>query len=463
MSFLDDILALSPTRAWPVGKGTVSPWETSTGHDDTRFAPETYEDYIATSNEIYSVASMRARLVSGLDLNLFRGRGSEKKALPEHAASRLLQYVNPYWTRKRLERIDELSMCIWGETAWALEPGPGRSKEPGEIWWLKPSRLLPAPHETDYLSGHWYYPQMGGEPIFFRHDEVVWFRYPNPIDEFSALSPLSAARLAADVGKSMMQSNGAMFENGLQIAGIITPPADKVTFSKEQAAELERKLDVRFKGAKNAKKWAVLRYEAQFKQMSITPKDAEFLGGLSMSLRQVCNAYGIPSSLLNDIEHSNMAILGELVRAMWSHTLVPDTQLRTAEIEEQFLPRFHAGGPDHAAYDYSSVEALQESETERWAREAQAIDRGRYTVNEIRKMAGEPAVPWGDVWWAPVNKFAVTDAESKPPSNGGDGAAPKPPDDERNPANKPPTPRGLDHMAARRLLSSLNGRSLAGV
>lgn len=474
MSFLDAILRAMPysgqhaERAWPVGHGTVSPWEKGIGHDDTRFSPESYEDYYATSNEIFSVINMRARLVSGLKLNLFYGDDADKKLANDHPAAKTYRYVNPFWTSRRLERMDELSMGIWGETCWALEPGTN-SREPGEIWWLKPSRVKPATDVDNYLSGYWYWPQLGGEPIFFESHELIWFRYPNPLDEFSAMSPLGAARQAAEMGKAMMTSNAAMFENGLQIAGLITPPADKVTFSPDQAQELERALDRRFRGAKNAKKWAVLRYEAQFKPMSVTPKDAEFLGGLNMSLRQVCNAYGVPSSLLNDIEHSNMAILGELVRALWSHTLVPDTELRASEIEEQYLPRFR-GGPDHAAYDYSKVEALQESATAKWEREAQAIDRGRYTVNEIRAMAGEPEVAWGSVWWAPVNKFAVTDADSKPAGPvGADGKPDALPDDERNPSNKPASPRHLvapdelDHMAARRFLAQLNGRALSTV
>jgi HK97 family phage portal protein len=469
MGIAEGVLALRgqhrpQQRAWPVGPGVVDRWESSWGHADERFSPEEYGDYIATSSEIYSVAQLRARLVSTLDLNLYRGRGAEKTAMPKHPAAALLRHVNPFWTAPRLARMDELSMCLWGESYWAVERDPrGR---PVEIWWLKPSRVRPLPHAETYLTGYVYEPIQGGPLIHFDADEIVWFRYPNPIDELSALSPLTAARLAADAGKAMMESNRNLFSNGLQMAGLITPPADKVTFSAEQAEELEAKLARRFTGADKRHKWAVLRYEAQFRQLDISPKDAEFANGLNLTLRQVCSAYGLPSALVNDLGDANMAILDGLVKAMWAHTLVPDTGLRAAEIEEQFLPRFGAGGPDHAAYDYGSVPALQESASDQWAREAQALDRGRYTINEIRRRNGEPDVPWGDVWWAPVNKFAVTDADSQPPA-GPDA----PPDDEMNPANQPAqvtgetVERGLDHNAARRLLASLtpvNGHAHVG-
>lgn len=463
MSFVDEILKIgrrdTHARAWPVGKGEVSTWERDTGHDDSLFSPPEYGDYLATSNEIYSVAAMRARLVSGLDLNLFAGRGVEKRSMASHPATALLRYVNPHFTWRRLERLDELSMCIWGESFWAVERDRGRPKE---IWWLKPSQVFPAPDQSDYLAGFWYEPSMGGQRLWFGANEVVWYRYPNPLDQFSPLSPLAAARLAADTGKAMMQANGAAFQNGLQLAGLIVPPGDRVTFSETQADELERRLEKRFTGPQNAKKWAVLRYEAEFRPMSVTPKDAEFLGGLNMSLRQVCNAYGIPSSLLNDIEHSNMAILEELVQAMWAHTLIPDTKLRAAEIEEQFLPKFGRGAPDYAAYDYETVPALQKARSEAWDREAQAVDRGLLTPNEWRLGQGMPPVKWGDVWWAPANKFAVTDAGSKPAAPPGTPGVPDMPDDERNPANQPPAPRGLDHNGAREFLASLRLNGYAG-
>ena len=386
-------------------------------------------------------------MLSGLNLKFYNGRGSDKEEVTKHPAVEQYRKVNPFWTSKRLARMDEFCMGLWGETFWALEPGP-RGK-PGEIWWLKPSRVLPIPHETGYIQGYAYH-SVSGQIIPFEPHEIVWYRYPNPIDEFSALSPLAAARLAADTSEAMMKSNNSLFSKGLQIAGLIVPPADKVTFSAEQAEDLEKKLEKRLTGADNAHKWAVLRYEAQFKQLAITPKDAEFVSGLNMSFRQVCRAYGIPSPLLNDLEHATLANAREFERIAWDNALVPDAEFKAAEVEEQYLPRFR-GGPDHCEYDFTQVSALQESATESWAREAQALDRGAITINEWRKSKGMPTVEWGDKPWLPVNKAPVENGEMVMP------AADDKPDDEANPSNPAPQVSGektLDHRAARQLLAS---------
>lgn len=439
-------------RAWPVGKAELVAPDYAYGHDQSEFSPDDYGNYAATSNEIYSVVAQRARLMSGIQLRFYRGRGSDKIEDTRHKSVKLFSYVNPFWTGERLARMDEMCMGLWGESFWALE---GPQSDPREIWWLKPSRMRPVPDESGYISGFKYH-SVSGEILHFEPREIVWHRYPNPVDEFSPLSPLAAARLAADTAQAMSTSNQALFKRGMQIAGLITPPADKVTFSTEQALELERDLERRLTGADKAHRWAVLRYEANFKQLAITPRDAEFVAGLGLTFRQVCRAYGMQPALLGDPEGATLSNTTAFERLEWTRALVPDAQFRAAEIREQYLTRFR-GGPDWCEYDLTSVPSLQESATESWTREAQALDRGAITINEWRKGKGMPSVPWGDQPYMPVNKAPV----------GPDGQLmlPEPkvpdlklPDDEVNPANQPPQSTGekaFDHLAARRFLAEL--------
>lgn len=418
MSLLDDIRDRFDQRrgklAWPAGPAVVEPWEKAHGHDDELFVPESYGDYLVTSNEIFSVATLRARLASTVRLRLYQGSDEAKKELRDSAPAKLLRYVNPFWTPARLARMDELSMCLWGETYWAIEKKRG---QPTEIWWLKSSRVKPVPDEKGYLQGFLYESNVGGQDIKFDPDEIVWFRYPNPLDEFSALSPVAAARLAAETGSEMMKANRNLHKEGLQIAGVVAPADERIQYTPEQAQQLEEELQRRFAGASRAHRWAVLRYQAKFDPVNITPKDAEFLGGLGLSLRQVCNAYGVPSPLQNDLEHATLANLRELSKHLWETAMVPDMDLRAEDVREQFLPMFPGGRgalPDHVENDFGAVTALQEAASETWDRERQAIDVGAMTINEWRAKHGMPPVAWGDVFWAPVNKAPVTDGSTAP-------------------------------------------------
>lgn len=413
MGLLERMAATRVERSWPVGE-TVSIYERGRGHDDTRFSPTSYGDYLATSNDVYAVAHLRARHMGRLSPLLFNGVGPDRSAVTSGPASDLLSKVNPFWTFPRLIRMDELSMCVWGETYWAVNRNA--RGEPLEIWWMKPTQVKPIVHEADYLAGYEYTPLHGGKPIRFAVDEVIWFRYPNPVDEFSALSPLAAARLAADTSSSMMRSNKNMFDKGMQLAGTISPRSEggkAVTFSVDQARELEIDLSNRFSGVDKAHRWAVLRFDAQFNPMGVNQKDADFVAGLGLTFRQVCRAYGVNPALLGDNEHATLANAREFELQLWQDALQPDADFRAADIREQLLPMFRSG-PDQFEWDYSKIPALQEAESQVWEREGAQLDRGALTINEWRKAKGLPEVPWGDVWWAPVNKAPVADDQVNP-------------------------------------------------
>jgi HK97 family phage portal protein len=402
--------------ASPVAPAMAPPFEGYTGHPPD-YDSERYGQYLATSNDVYAAAALRARVMGGLDLQVFNGKDAQKREVPNHPAAKLLDYVNPFWTRRRLTRMDELSMCIWGESFWAVEGA--LEGNPTEIWWCKPTNVQPVPDPKGYLKRFLYLPTTGGTPIPFEPEEIVWFRYPNPNDEFQSQSPLTSALLAADTGRAMLATNANLFRQGLMAGGLVVPDSDKVTFSKRQAEELEEALEKRWTGADKAHRWSVLRYEAQLKSLNVTPKDAQFVEGLGLMARQIWNALGVPAPLLNDLAYATLANLREFRQQLWTNALLPDSQLRSDEIVQQFLPMFSSrpGPPaaaDYAAYDYSKVPELQQLARESWDRDRQAMEVGALTINEWRQQQGLPPVPWGDVWWAPANKSAVAGKNSKP-------------------------------------------------
>src|SRR5574342_549395 len=283
----------------------------------------------------------------------------------------------------------------------------------------------------------------------------------------------------------MTTANRNIFTNGLQVAGLVTP-ADNVEWSEDQADDMETFLKRKASGADKAHKWLILRTEAKFTSLgSLTPKDAEYVSGLSLTLRQVGNAYGIPIPLLNDMTGATLANVDAFTKILWAHALVPDSQLYAEEIEEQYLPMFGRGAPDHAEYDYGAIPALQEAASDVWARDAQQMDRLALTINEWRQRNGLPPVKWGERPWAPLNKAQIGEdgklqmPQQYPPElmtaidavlkeeGGGLGETATVdevaalPDDERNPVDQPPSPRGmatisregLDHMSARAFLA----------
>lgn len=363
-----------------------------TGHSQEQFAPDKYGDYIATSNDFYSAAMLRAKAQAKLDIDFYDSAGA---VVDGGDVARLLNYVNPYWTRRRLTVQYQLSMATWGQCYMMVEKN--QRGIPRELWWAKPTRVKPVVSSSDYLSGYVYTPK-SGKPIRFDTDEVIWFRYPNIIDEFTGLAPLAAARLAADFSSSALKANVNLFDQGMMMGGAFFPPKD-TELSKPQADDLEEKLSRRFRGVDKAHRWAVFKHDFRMEKMGVSAKDAEFIDGMNLSFRQVCRALGVPSALLNDGEFATLSNMVAYQRQLWDDTMEFEAGFFTDELVEQLLPMFRGTRIVNLAYNLDNISALQEDKKLREEREAAQIKDGRLTVNEWRDKNGMEPVVWGDVWW----------------------------------------------------------------
>ena len=243
---------------------------------------------------------------------------------------------------------------------------------------------------------------MNGQKLWFEPDEVIWFRYPNPIDEFSGLSPIAAARLSVDYANGALKSNMNLFKNGNQMGGVMWPKAR--ILSTEQAQEIENQVDRRTRGVDKAHRWNFFRFEIEAKEFGVTPKDAEFLGGLRFTLEEVCRAYHWPQDLVGGqrtYENFNAAM-----RAAYTHSVIPSSKFITDELKEKLLPMFNAEA-DEIELDDSDIAVLQEMETDAWSREKDQIQLGALTINEWREKKGLEPYPWGNTWWASYTSVPV--------------------------------------------------------
>lgn len=382
------------------------------GVDPEQWSPAEYGSYIATSNAVYTVVRRRATYLSSLPLVLARiNANGEADPITSGALYELTRKVNPYWTWRRLIEMTEMSLCMWGSAFWFLER---RGGVPVEMYWARPDRVRVVPHATDYVARFEYTPKDGAEPIRFAPEETIWFRYANPLDEYSGLSPLVAARLAADTQSAAMKQNFSLFRQGISIGGLVTPAAG-VPMSQDAAREIKDQLRDRARGSANAHRWLVLVNDAKFTPMTMSPKDAEFVELHKLTLEDVCRPYGVPLDLVGG--QRTYANYDAAVKAMWTETVIPEAAFLADEITEQLLPMFQRPGDraDVASFDHSGVECLQDDEQARWTIAQGQIEKGAITVNEWRKRYKLDPVGWGDVWWGSVALTPIKDAELPEP------------------------------------------------
>lgn len=414
MNWFDQILNnVAQARGYVLGPGSVSVAEGTYGKDTETFAPEKYGDYIATSNAVYTCVTQRAQLLSSLPLKAYKVKANGERAeVTAGPLVALLQKVNPFWTFSRLVEMTEMGLGLWGKGFWFLERGQSGRMPPREIWWGRPDRVKVVLDEANYIKGFMYTPPKQTQPIAFEPSEVIWFRYPNPLDEFEGLSPLAAARLAADYASSAMKANKLLFDNGIMSGGIVTPDGP-LTLQAEAAGELSKLIERRMKGTDNSHRWTVLRYAAKFQPHGFTPKEAEFIDGIRLAMEDVARAYKWPMDLMGGqrtYENINAAY-----RAAWTMAVLPEARLLAGELTEQLLPMF-PGQADVVEFDSSGVSALQEDRTAKVERAVMGWTKNLFKLNEARKEADLDAEDGerGELYWYEITQ-PEAESEGEPP------------------------------------------------
>ena len=304
-----------------------------------------------------------------------------------HPVVRLLERVNPWYTRGDLWRATEINLCLWGAAFWAIERGD--DGEP-ELWPLRPDRMAVIPDRRRYVRGFVY--RGNADPVAYTPEEIIWLRYFNPMEELAGLSPLAPARLSADMGHEGLLFNRNLLRNSARPDFLLLTNQE---MSETELEEFYTRWESRYQGADNSYRPAVASAVRDVKTLGLSHRDLDFIQGLRWSLEEVSRTYGVPKVLLGDFERATYANVQAAERMFWRNTIVPEVRFLEEQLNRVLLPRL--GYPELTVeFDLSVIEALQEDENSRVQRETALLDRGVLTINEVRRERNLPEVPWGN-------------------------------------------------------------------
>jgi HK97 family phage portal protein len=160
-----------------------------------------------------------------------------------------------------------------------------------------------------------------------------------------------------------------------------------------QFARLKKELAAQYQGAANAGRPLLLEGGLDWKPMSLSPKDMDFMEAKHAAAREIALAFGVPPMLLaipGDNTYSNYQ---EANRVFWRQSVLPLAGRIGNALTQWLAPSFGAGLT--LAADTDRVEALSGDRAALWERVTQAPF---LTVNEKRAAAGYGAVAGGDVF-----------------------------------------------------------------
>ncbi|MGH6770211.1 MAG: phage portal protein, partial [Xanthobacteraceae bacterium] len=269
-----------------------------------------------------------------------------------------------------------------------------------ELYALRPDRMRVVPGPDGWPEAYEYavagrtlrFEQSGPTPVS-TVPPILHLSQFHPLDDHYGLSPIEAAAVAIDTHNAAAKWNKALLDNAARPSGaLVYDGPEGAVLSDGQYERLKRELEEQYQGTRNAGRPLLLEGGLDWKAMSLSPKDMDFMEAKHAAAREIALAFGVPPMLLGIPGDNTYSNYREANRALWRQTVLPLASRVGASLAAWLAPAFGEGVT--LAIDTDRVDALAADRAAAWERVTQAPF---LTVNEKRMAVGYGPLEGGDV------------------------------------------------------------------
>ena len=357
-----------------------------TGPGRPRWTPRNYghlaREGFGRNPVAYRCVRMIAEAAASTPLAVFRDGVRDD----DHPLARLLERPNPEQSGPEwLEGV--YGALQTAGNAYVEAAGDGDDDgAPDELWSLRPDRMAVVPGRHGWPEAYVY--EVDGRRLRIGRGADGWMpvmhlKLFHPFDDHYGFSPLEAAACAVDVHNASGAWNKALLDNAARPSGaLVSSGRDGERLTSEQFEALKLQLGDAYTGAANAGRPLLLEGGLDWKPISLTPAEMDFIAGKHAAAREIALAFGVPPQLLGIPGDATYANYREANTAFWRATIAPLVRKTAGALTGWLGPRF-AG--TRIAPDLDGVPALQPERDALWARLGAA---SFLTDAERRRMAG---------------------------------------------------------------------------
>jgi len=270
-------------------------------------------------------------------------------------------------------------------------------KHPEELHILRPDAVQVV-IEDGVLKGYSY--NNGEGEVFYPINNltgmsrILHIKNFHPLDEIYGMSPIHAAQTSIDQHNQLSAWNQSLLQNGARPSGAIIVKSQNGSYTgltDNQFERLKEEIDHNYTSAANAGRPLLLEGGLEWQELSLSPKDMDFIEGKNSAARDIALALGVPPQLMGlpgDSTYNNMQ---EARLALWEETIVPLLDRTIDSLNNWLIPMFDQ--TLKISYDVDEINGLAMKREKIWSR----IENTSFlTINEKRQMVGLSPVEGGD-------------------------------------------------------------------
>jgi HK97 family phage portal protein len=263
-----------------------------------------------------------------------------------------------------------------------------------ELYALRPDRMRVVPGPDGWPEAYEYV--VGARSVRFDQSAplppILHLAQFHPLDDHYGLSSLEAAAVAVDTHNAAAKWNKALLDNAARPSGaLVYSGPEGAVLSDNQFERLKRELEDQYQGSVNAGRPLLLEGGLDWKAMSLSPKDMDFMEAKHTAAREIALAFGVPPMLLGIPGDNTYANYQEANRVFWRGTVLPLATRIGNALSYWLAPAF--GAQIRLVVDTDDLPALAADRAALWEQVGKA---SFLSVNEKREMIGFSPAEGGD-------------------------------------------------------------------
>jgi HK97 family phage portal protein len=305
---------------------------------------------------VYSIVNKVANTASSVPLKLYDTEGNE---VDSHWTGNLLSLPNEDTTFQELYR-DMLIyyLSVGNGYLYAPKLRGGNARE----MWLLPATYVLAVSGGVYNPIKGYKMYVGSQEVILPKDDVLHLKMFNPqFTDGNFAYGLSPIKVAADIISNLNNGNKRlekMLESGMPPFIISAKSQDGL--SPKQQEDLEAAYKRKYGTAGDPNKPLLSGVELKVDKLGFSAADLSIIENSIYAQRVLCNIYGVPSVLMNDLKESSYNNINTEYERFYGDTIKPLNNLFAHKLTQFLVPETGL----QFKFDYSEVPVLSNQRAE---------------------------------------------------------------------------------------------------
>ena len=299
-------------------KITTAPWSKSK-------MLKTYEKSLYVFACVYKIAEK----VASNNIKLFQIINSkgDTREIFNHPAIQIIYKPNPFQTKAEFFKITMTNKKLTGEAYWFKVRN--QSGKVIELWNLRPDYIEIVKDPELFIKAYIFHKPDGHNETLDPND-VIYFKYPSPIDQWKGTSPVPAAQVRIDTEKYASNYQRDFFLNNARPDAIIKANAG-MELTADQKKDIKREFEGRYRGPGRNSKLAVLEGDIEYQQISVNQREMDFIESMKFTRDDILVAFSVPKAIISITDDVNRANAETSMYIFLSETIKPELIMRSEE------------------------------------------------------------------------------------------------------------------------------------